>query len=110
MSGLRTSLAELRSDLALAVVALAAMGELPPDRVRRVVHVAELGLDGRLRHVAGVLPAALAAQQGGCDHVVVAPEDVAEAQLVDGVRVSSAESLHGLVAAYRRLSGEARLA
>lgn len=97
-------------DLALAVVALAAMGELPPDRVRRVVHVAELGLDGRLRHVAGVLPAVLAAQQGGCDHVVVAPEDVAEAQLVDGVRVSTAESLHDLVAAYRRLSGEARLA
>lgn len=97
-------------DLALAVVALAAMGEVPPERVRRVVHVAELGLDGRLRHVAGVLPAVLAAQQGGCDHVVVAPEDVAEAQLVEGMRVSTATDLRGLVAQYRRLTGEMRLA
>lgn len=88
-------------DLGIAVAALAACGELPVGAVRGIAHLAELGLDGRLRHVAGVLPAVLAAQRSGCAHVVVAPEDVVEARLVDGVRVSTATSLRGLVKAYR---------
>ena len=90
-------------DLGIAVVVLAACEVLPRDRVRSVVHLAELGLDGRLRHVTGVLPAVLAAQRAGCEHIVVAPEDVAEAQLVEGMRVSSAETLTELVDAYRHL-------
>lgn len=90
-------------DLGIAVAALTACGELPDAAVRPVAHLAELGLDGRLRHVAGVLPAVLAAQRAGCDHVVVADDDVAEARLVDGVRVSSASTLADLVLAYRQL-------
>lgn len=91
-------------DLGIALAALAACEVLPAAAVRRVVHLAELGLDGRLRHVTGILPAVLAAQRGGCDHVVVAPEDVAEASLVDGVRVSTAATLADLVTGYRSLT------
>lgn len=93
-------------DLAIAVAALATIGALPAERVRETVHIAELGLDGRLRHVTGVLPAVLAAQQAGCDHVVVAPDDVTEARLVEGVRVSSASCLDDLVQAYAALRGD----
>ncbi|GAA3619049.1 YifB family Mg chelatase-like AAA ATPase [Marihabitans asiaticum] len=94
-------------DLAIAVGALAAAGELPVQAVREVVHVAELGLDGQLRHVVGVLPSVLAARAGGCRCVVVAPEDVAEARLVDGVRVVTARRLGDLVSLYRAArSGE----
>lgn len=96
-------------DLGIAVVALAACGELPAVTARPVVHLAELGLDGRLRHVAGVLPAVLAAQAAGCEHVVVAPADVAEARLVEGMRVSTAATLEELVMAYRRLPRGGRL-
>lgn len=96
-------------DLAIAVAALAAAEAMPADAVRPVVHVAELGLDGRLRHVTGVLPAVLAAREAGCRHVVVAPEDVVEARLVDGVRVSTAQRLGDLVDAYRALRGGSRL-
>ncbi len=88
-------------DLGIAVAALAACGVLPVETVRSVVHLAELGLDGRLRHVAGVLPAVLAAQQAGCQHVVVAPEDVAEARLVEGIVVATAATLEDLVRSYR---------
>lgn len=91
-------------DLGIAVAALAAVGVLPPDTVRPVVHLAELGLDGRLRHVAGVLPAVLAAQSAGCSHVVVAPEDVAEAGLVEGMTVSTARTLGDLVESYCSLA------
>lgn len=91
-------------DLGIAVAALAACGELPVDAVRPVAHLAELGLDGRLRHVAGVLPAVLAAQRAGCEQVVVAPDDVTEAQLVEGVRVCTARTLEELVRGYSRIA------
>ena len=47
--------------------------------------LAELGLDGRLRPVPGVLPAVVAAEPGS-DTVVVAAQNVAEAALVPGVQ------------------------
>lgn len=90
-------------DLGIAVAALAACEVVPAPRVRPVVHLAELGLDGRLRHVTGILPAVLSARREGCTHVVVSPEDVAEARLVEGITVSTAETLAELVTAYRAL-------
>jgi magnesium chelatase family protein len=54
--------------------------------------LAELGLDGRLRPVPGVLPAVVTAEP--CvDTVVVAAENAAEARLVPGVRVVAAGTL-----------------
>lgn len=97
-------------DLGLAIAVYAALDVVPPATVRPVAHLAELGLDGRLRHVTGVLPAVLAAQRAGCRHVVVAPEDVAEAGLVDGVVVSTASTLAELIGAYRALPRNGRLA
>lgn len=91
-------------DLGIAVAALAASDVVPADAARQVVHVAELGLDGRLRHVTGILPAVLAAQHAGCSHVVVAPDDVAEARLVEGITVSTAATLAELVVGYRMLA------
>lgn len=91
-------------DLGIAVAALTACEVLPAETVRPIVHLAELGLDGRLRHVPGILPAVLAAQAAGCTHVVVAPSDVAEAGLVEGVTVSTATTLEDLVDGYRSLA------
>lgn len=91
-------------DLGIAVAAFAACEVVPAESVRPVVHIAELGLDGRLRHVTGILPAVLAAQRAGCTHVVVSPQDVAEARLVDGVTVSTAATLGDLVEGYRALA------
>jgi hypothetical protein len=54
--------------------------------------LAELGLDGRLRPVPGVLPAVVAAEPGS-DTVVVAAQNAAEAALVPGVRVVGASTL-----------------
>ena len=57
-----------------------------------MMFLAELGLDGRLRPVPGVLPAVVAAESA-VDTVVVAAENAAEASLVPGVRVVAAGSL-----------------
>ena len=58
-------------DLAIAIACLAAAGELSVESVDRVVHLGELGLDGRLRPIDGILPAVLAAARAGHDTVMV---------------------------------------
>src|SRR5271165_3225533 len=68
-------------DLAIAIAILAAADALPLSSPAGKMFLAELGLDGRLRPVPGVLPA------------VVAAENAAEASLVPGVRVVAAGSL-----------------
>lgn len=80
-------------DLAVAAALLAAAGHLPDPDLRRFVHVGELGLDGRVRPVRGVLPAALAAVRGGRPDLVVAAENAREAQLVPGVCVRAVRHL-----------------
>jgi magnesium chelatase family protein len=80
-------------DLALACALLAADGRIPADRLRGLVLIGELALDGRLRPVRGVLPAVLAARRVGVGQVVVPIASLAEAALVDGVRVHGATCL-----------------
>ncbi|WBU39169.1 YifB family Mg chelatase-like AAA ATPase [Homoserinibacter sp. YIM 151385] len=80
-------------DLAIALAALAADGLVPRESIARVVHLGELGLDGRLRPTRGVLPAVLAAARGGASIVMVPSGDAEEAALVPGVRVVPVASL-----------------
>jgi len=86
-----------RFDLALAVAVLAGTGAVPAGAVADVAWIAELGLDGRLRPVRGVLPSALAARRFGVTRVVVAAANAAEAALVPGVQVRAAESLADII-------------
>jgi magnesium chelatase family protein len=88
-------------DLAIAVAVLAAAGVVPASAAREVVHLGELGLDGRLKSVRGVLPAVLSASRCGVDAVVVPVANELEARVVPGVEVRGAVSLAGLVALYR---------
>jgi magnesium chelatase family protein len=82
-------------DLAIAVAILAAAEAVPVAAVAGKMFLAELGLDGRLRPVPGVLPAVVAvvAAEGDVDTVVVAAQNVAEAALVPGVEAIGASSL-----------------
>ncbi|MCR2814405.1 YifB family Mg chelatase-like AAA ATPase [Microbacterium jiangjiandongii] len=96
-------------DVAIAVAALATEQTLDHASLRRTVHVGELGLDGRLRPVPGVLPAVLAAARAGITRVAVPHANRAEAELVEGVEVLGAASLldvlrwHGLAVEDRPL-------
>ncbi|MBF4462167.1 MULTISPECIES: YifB family Mg chelatase-like AAA ATPase [unclassified Rathayibacter] len=80
-------------DLAIGMAALAALGEVDAESVASIVHVGELGLDGRLRSVPGVLPAVLAAAREGRRRVMVPAEDRLEAELVEGVEVIAVSCL-----------------
>ena len=68
-------------DLPIALSILAASGQLPRDRLRGHAAVGELGLDGRLRPVGGVLAVAEAARRAGFERLLCAPPSAAEASL-----------------------------
>ncbi|MGY4646028.1 YifB family Mg chelatase-like AAA ATPase [Cellulomonas sp. URHB0016] len=87
-------------DLAIAVAMLAGAGAVEPASAEGVVHLGELGLDGRLRPVRGVLPAVAAAVAAGHLRVVVPRGNLSEAQLVPGARVVGADSLAEVAAGY----------
>src|ERR1700727_2226911 len=79
-------------DLAIAVAILAADDSLPLTSPAGKMFLAELGLDGRLRPVPGVLPAVVAAGRAP-DPVVGPAKNAPEAALVPGVRVVGASTL-----------------
>lgn len=90
-------------DLAIAVGLAASMPDSDlPDPGNQTLLLAELALDGRLRPVAGALAAALAARDHGCRQIVVAPENAAEAAVVDGIRVFGLPDLTTVFAGLRQ--------
>ncbi|MDT0277202.1 YifB family Mg chelatase-like AAA ATPase [Blastococcus goldschmidtiae] len=93
-------------DLALAAAVLAAAGAVPAQSVERLVLLGELGLDGSVRAIRGVLPAVLAAARAGHPQVVVPTANADEAALVEGVEVLAVGSLAQLVG---HLAGRTRL-
>ena len=84
-------------DVGIAVAQLAATEVLPAAVVEAVVHIGELGLDGAVRPVAGVLPMVAAAAAAGMQAVVVPTANVAEAALVPNIRVYGVASLRELI-------------
>jgi magnesium chelatase family protein len=92
-------------DLAIAIGILAAAGKVPRAAAAGVMFFGELGLDGQLRPVRGVLPAVAAAVDEGFRRVMVAEQNAGEAALVPGVRVTAASSLTAAADWLRGLSG-----
>lgn len=88
-------------DLALACCVLAGAGALPPGSLDGLFLLGELGLDGRVRPVRGVLPAVLAAADAGMARVVVAEANAEEAGLVPGVEVTPVRTLARTLALLR---------
>ncbi len=94
-----------RYDLAIALGLIIAhdMADIPPERLESIAFLGELALDGSLRHVSGVLPAAIACAKHGIKTLVVPEANGPEAALIPGVKVIAPTSLRELV---RILEGE----
>ncbi|MGW7621358.1 YifB family Mg chelatase-like AAA ATPase [Streptomyces antimycoticus] len=85
-------------DLAVACAVLGAAERVDPREIADLMMIGELGLDGRVRPVRGVLPAVLAASEAGYRQVVVPEQTAGEAALVPGVSVLGVRSLRQLIA------------
>ncbi len=91
-------------DLAVAAALLSACERVPAGSVADRVHLGELGLDGTVRAVRGVLPAVAAAVRAGRPRVVVPAGNAAEAALVPGAEVVGVAHLDDVIALH---SGDA---
>ena len=90
-------------DLALALAVLGARGQLGRSAaglLGRTVYIGELGLDGSVHSVRGVLPSVQAAVAAGVKEIVVAREACAEAELVPGAQVTAIGHIGQLVDRY----------
>lgn len=88
-------------DLAIAVAVLAAQNKLERRAVREIIVLGELGLDGRVHSVTGVLPAVIGAVRRGHRRIVVPRSNAAEAALVPGAEILPVDSLTELCALLR---------
>jgi magnesium chelatase family protein len=91
-------------ELAVALGLLAARGNLPPSALDGVAVIGELGLDGSVRSVPGILAMVDAVTRAGVERVIVPEHDAREAALVPGVDVLVARAIAELRAC---LEGEA---
>jgi len=96
-----------RFDLAMGVAVLAALDVIGEEALATTALLGELALDGSVRPVPAVLPAAAALPAEGIGRLLVARENAAEAALVDGLVVLGVASLAEAVAVLR---GEAEVA
>lgn len=84
-------------DLPIALGLLAAMGVLPPDEVAEYVSLGELGLDGSIAPVAGVLPAAIAALAADKGLICPAAQGSEAAWAGEGLPILAAPGLLSLI-------------
>ena len=84
-------------DLPIALGLMAAIGAIPQDALDGYLVLGELGLDGRLAHVGGILPAAIAAQGRELGLICPSPSGPEAAWAGDGLDIVAVESLLALV-------------
>lgn len=80
-------------DLPIAVAVLAAMGKLKAEMVKDTFFIGEMGLNGKLQPVSGILPMVAEAKRQGLKRCVVPEENIYEAQMVTGINICGADSL-----------------
>ena len=90
-------------DLPIALGILLATGQLREGAAEHIVALGELGLDGSIRPVRGVLPVARLLARGPNGHTLVVPApNLPEAALVSSLKLSATATLADLVDALRR--------
>lgn len=90
-------------DLPIAVAVLAALGEIKIKNLDHIFLIGEVGLDGRLQPVSGILPMAAEAKERGITKCIVPLQNRAEAMLVSDVKVYGADTIQTVV---KILNGE----
>lgn len=80
-------------DLPIAVAILVSLGLLEQDRVKQMLLIGELGLDGKVQKVPGILPIVLEAKSAGIKTCMIPKANAAEGALVEGITILGVDSL-----------------
>ena len=84
-------------DLTIAVATLGSLGYMKADDLDKYVIMGELGLDGSLRPIKGVLPIAIEARKQQYKGIIVPTENAREAAIVNNLEVYGAHSLKEVI-------------
>ncbi len=84
-------------DLPIAVATLGSVGLVKADELDKYVIMGELGLDGILRPIKGVLPIAIEARRCQYKGIIVPAENAREAAIVNNLEVYSAHTLKEVI-------------
>ena len=85
-------------DLPIAIAILSASGQLTSTKLNDFVIIGELGLDGKVKAVNGILPMLISARELGYTKFVIPKENQNEASFIDGAEAYAVESLSETVA------------
>ena len=85
-------------DLPIAIGLLAASEQIVNKKYKDFVFIGELGLDGKLRHVNGIMPLLLSAYQDGETRFVIPSQNAKEASFIEGIEVYAMDRLSDVVA------------
>ncbi|MBQ6694835.1 MAG: YifB family Mg chelatase-like AAA ATPase, partial [Bacteroidaceae bacterium] len=80
-------------DLPIAIGILAADGVISTEKLDKYIIMGELGLDGNLMPVKGILPIAIKAAELGFKGIIVPTPNAAEAAVVESLEVYAADNL-----------------
>ena len=84
-------------DLGIAVAILMAYGALLPDLTEGAAFIGELGLDGKIKRIPGVLALTSWAKQFGFTKLFLPKENVREASVIEGIGLIGVDSLQELM-------------
>lgn len=84
-------------DLPISVAILFSSGQLISTKVKDYIIIGELGLDGRIKAVQGVLPILISARSLGYTKFIIPKENENEASFIDGVEVYALSTLTEVV-------------
>lgn len=84
-------------DLPIALAVMAASSMIPETQLNSILAVGELGLDGQIRGIPGILPIVLAAREAGYKTCIVPAENVREGAVVKGIDCIGAENIADVV-------------
>ncbi len=85
-------------DLPVAVGILAAIGEIPLEALNDTIVIGELGLDGDIKAVSGILPMITHAFANGFKTCILPSDNAREGAVVQGMKIIGASSLSEVVA------------
>ena len=84
-------------DLPLAVGILAAHGKVSEDLLSEYMMIGELGLDGKLKPVSGILSVAIRARKEKFKGLIVPTENASEAAIVDDLTIMGMDNLSDVI-------------
>lgn len=84
-------------DLPVAVAVLGALSIIDTEKLKHMAFFGELGLDGEIKPVRGILPLCFCMRNAGINSVLVPEENAREASLVTGITVLGCRNLSEVI-------------